>query len=57
MKSAINKALSNSYNELMNTRPLDMAVTRAVSRGESQTIYAKTSAYRNSFLPRTVMKK
>ena len=48
------EALSYLYDELMNTRPPDMAVTRAVSRGEPQTIYAKSSAYHNSFLPRTV---
>ena len=28
------EALSYSYDELMNTRPPDMAVTRTVSRGE-----------------------
>ena len=48
--------LSYSYDELMNTRPPDMAVTRTVSRDEPQTIYAKLSAYHNSFLPRTVRK-
>ena len=30
------EALSYSYDELMNIRPPDMAVTRAVSRGEPQ---------------------
>ena len=47
-----------SYEELMNTlRLLDMAVTRAVSRGEPLTTsHAKSSAYCNSFLPRTVRK-
>ena len=39
------EALSYSYDGLMNTRPPDMAVTRAISRGEPQTIYAKSSAY------------
>ena len=48
------EALSYSYDEFMNTRPPDMAITRAVSRGEPQTIYAKSSAYRYSFLPHTV---
>ena len=47
-------ALSYSYDELMNTRPPDMVVTRAVSRGEPQTIYAESAAYHNSFLPRAV---
>ena len=49
------EAFSYSYEELMNTRPPDiMAVTRAVSRGEPQTISGKSSAYHSSFLPRTV---
>ena len=52
--SLSNEALSYSCDELMNTRPPDMAATRAVSRGEPQTIYAKSSAYHNSFLPRSV---
>ena len=48
------EALSYSLDELMSTRPPDMAVTRAVSSGEPQTIYVKLSAYHNSFLPRIV---
>ena len=45
------EALSYSYVHL---RPPYMAVTtRAVSGGEPQTIYEKSSAYQNSFLPHT----
>ena len=43
------EALSYSYDKLMNTRPPDMAVIRAVSRSEPQKIYAKSAAYRNSY--------
>ena len=31
-----------------------MPTVRAAARGDPRTIYAKTSAYHNSFLPRTV---
>ena len=38
----------------MDTRPTNMPTTRAAARGALRTIYAKTLAYHNSFLPRTV---
>ena len=44
--------LINAYEDLMNTRPTNMPTTRA--EVIPPTIYAKTSAYHNSFLPRTV---
>ena len=44
------EALSYMYDELMDARPPAMAV----SSGELQIIYAKSSPYHNSFLPRTV---
>ena len=43
--------LSYLYDELISTRPPDMAVNKAVFRGEPLTIYAKSSAYHNSFRP------
>ena len=39
------EALSYLYDELINTRLSDMAVNKAVFRGEPLTIYAKSSAY------------
>ena len=45
------EALSYLYDELINTRLSDMAVNKAVFRGEPLTIYAKSSAYHNSFRP------
>ena len=40
-------------NDLMDTRPTNMPTTRAAARGDPRT---KTTAYHNSFLPRTVRK-
>jgi hypothetical protein len=48
------ESLTAAYEELINDRPANAAVTRAVSRGDPPTIYAKRSVYYNSFLPRTV---
>ena len=47
-------SLINAYEDLIYTRPTNMPTTRAAARGDPRTIYAKTSAYHNSFLPRTV---
>ena len=47
-------SLINAYEDLMDTRPTNMPTTRAAERGDPCTIYAKTSAYHNSYLPRTV---
>ena len=47
-------SLISSYDELMEQRPGNVAITRAAARGDPPTIYAKTSVYHNSFLPRTV---
>ena len=47
-------SLNNAYGDLMDTRPTNVPTTRAAARGDPRTIYAKTSAYHNSFLPRTV---
>ena len=48
------EALSYLYDELFNTRLSDMAVNKAVFRGEPLTIYAKSSAYHNSFPTHTL---
>ena len=42
-------SLINAYEDLMDTRPTNMPTTRAAERGDPCTIYAKTSAYHNSF--------
>ena len=47
------EAFSYLYDELMNTRPPDMAVTRAVLEESLKQFMQKSSAYRNSFLLRT----
>ena len=48
-------SLINAYEDLINTRPTNMPTTRAAARGDPPpTIYAKTPAYHNSLLPRTV---
>ena len=49
-----NESLTSAYDELINNRPANVAVTRAVTRGAPPTIYAKKSVYYNSFLPKTV---
>ena len=49
-----NESLTSAYDELINDRPANVAVTRAVTRGDPPTIYAKKSVYYNSFLPKTV---
>jgi len=48
------RALVSSYEELMRQKDVNATVTRAAFRGDPTSIYAKTSAYFNSFLPRTV---
>lgn len=48
------QALTCSYDELINERPANTITTRATARGEPPTIYAKSSAYHGSFLPKTV---
>jgi hypothetical protein len=45
--------LIDTYDELMSER-LSTTITRAAGRGDPPTIYAKTSIYHNSFLPKTV---
>ena len=47
-------SLINAYEDLMDTKPTNMPNTRAAARGDPRTIYAKTLAYHNSFLPRTI---
>lgn len=47
-------ALVTSYEELMNARSAMAPSTRSAARGDPPTIFAKTSAYYNSFLPKTV---
>ena len=43
-------SLIYAYEDLMNTRTTNMSTTRAAARGDPCTIiYAKTSAYHNSF--------
>ena len=46
--------LVNDYDELCSDNPDNTPTTRAITRGVPPTIYAKTSAYYNSFLPKTV---
>ena len=40
----------DAYEDLLDTRPMDMPTTR----GDPRTIYAKTSAYHNSFVLKTI---
>ena len=48
-------SLINAYEDVIDTRATNMPTTRAAAKGDPRTIlYAKTSAYHNSFLPRTV---
>ena len=47
-------SLISSYDELTQVRLPNQPTTRAATRGDPPTIYAKTSVYHNSFLPRTV---
>ena len=53
-KEENHESLSSSYDELMSVKPDNIPNTRAATRGDPPTIYAKTSAYHNSFLPKTV---
>lgn len=46
--------LSSSYDEIVNNRSKTTMVTRAASRGEPTSIYASSSVFHNSFLPRTI---
>lgn len=48
------QALTNSYDKLINDRPDDIAITRAASKQHPATIYAKSSTYHGSFLPKTI---
>ena len=48
------QAFAYSYNKLINDRPDDIAITRAASRQHPATIYAKSSTYHGSFLPKTI---
>ena len=48
------RLLVNDYDELCSDNPDNTPTTRAMARGVPPTIYAKTSAYYNSFLPKTV---
>ena len=47
-------SLINAYEDLMDTRRTNMPTTKAAAKGDHRTIYAKTSAYHNSFLPKTI---
>ena len=53
-KEENHNTLISSYDELMNERSSNIAVTRAAARSEPPTIYAKKNIYHNSFLPKTV---
>ena len=49
------QVLASSYEELIKINANNNAsISRATARGEPPTIYAKSSAYYNSFLPKTV---
>ena len=58
-KEEQHNSLITDYDELMNNNSDIAPQTRAKTRGDPPTIYAKSSAYYNSFLPKTVreMKK
>ena len=45
------RLLVNDYDELCSDNPDNTPTTRPMARGVPPTIYAKTSAYYNSFLP------
>jgi len=49
-----NKALASAYEEITNCRQSATMITRAASRGEPTSVFAATTAYHNSFLPRSV---
>ena len=48
------QAFTSSYDELIKINVNNKPITRATARGEPPTIYAKSSAYYNSSLPKTV---
>ena len=48
------RLLVNDYGEQCSDNPDNTLTTRAIARGVPPTIYVKTSAYCNSFLPKTV---
>jgi len=52
-KENCHQALNSTYDELMKENNHQIA-TRSITRGEPRTIYAASSVYFNSFLPRTV---
>jgi len=47
-------SLTNSYDELMNSKTQNTRSTRASNRVDPPTIFAKSAAYYSSFLPKTV---
>ena len=44
----------SAYNEIVNGRNQMSMTTRAAARGEPTSVYAKSHAYYNSFLPKTI---
>ena len=53
-KEEIHSSLIDTYEELMSEQSKDIPITRAATRGDPPTIYAKSKTYYNSFLPKTV---
>lgn len=53
-KEENHESLMSTYDDLMNSREETKITTRAVSQHQPPTIYAKTSTYHTSFLPKTV---
>ena len=48
------KTLSSAYDEITNCRRNTTMTTRAAEKGQPTSIYASTTAYHNSFLPRSI---
>ena len=46
--------LSSAYSEIVNDWNQKSMTTRAAARGEPTSVYAKSHAYYNSFLPKTI---
>ena len=46
--------LSSAYSEMVNDRNQMSMTTRAAARGEPTSVYAKSHAYYNNFLPKTI---
>ena len=48
-------SIIDAYEGLMDARPTNIPTTRVAARGDPCIIYAKTSAYHNSFLPGAIL--